>query len=170
MSIAEPAAATRLQLQADCAADLMTPSPVSIRDIASVREAVVFLTDRRISAAPVIDEAGWPVGVVSEADILAYDREQVGHPSRVPEYYRRSELTLDSGEMLPDNFQVESADMTLVRDIMTPVVYAVKPDAGAQQVIEELVSRHIHRLFVVDGDGSLIGVITTNDILRRLRF
>jgi CBS domain-containing protein len=162
-------ASTPLILHASTAADVMSANPLSIRDEASVREAVAFLTDRRISAAPVINSAGRPVGVLSEADILRYDREHVDHLHPVPEYYLRSELTLDSGERLPDDFEVEVADDTSVGDIMTPVIFSVKPDAPIAEVVEELVARRIHRLFVVDNDGFLIGVITTLDLLKRLR-
>jgi CBS domain-containing protein len=55
----------------------MTPNPVSIREGATVREAVELLTGRGISGGPVIDEAGRPVGVLSRADILVHDREAV---------------------------------------------------------------------------------------------
>src|SRR5262249_21708562 len=61
--------ATQLTLTAETAADLMTPNPVSIRDVATVREAVALLTDKGFSAAPVIDQAGRPIGVLSRADI-----------------------------------------------------------------------------------------------------
>jgi CBS domain-containing protein len=158
-----------LMLHASTAADVMSPNPLSIRDAACVREAVAFLTDRRISAAPVINDAGRPVGVVSEADILRYDREHVEHLHPVPDYYLRSELMLDSGERLPDAFEVEVADDTTVGDIMTPIIFSVKPDASMEEVVEQLVTRRIHRLFVVDDGGFLIGVITTLDLLRRLR-
>jgi CBS domain-containing protein len=160
---------TPLTLHASTAADLMSANPWSIREEASVHEAVVFLTDRRISAAPVINEAGRPVGVISEADILRYDREHVEHLHPVPDYYLKSELTLPSGERLPDEFEIEVGDKTTVADIMTPVIYAVTPDTAVVEVINQLVTRRIHRLFVVDADGSLIGVITTLDLLRRLR-
>lgn len=59
-------------LNAGAATDLMTPNPMSIRRRATVSEAVVFLASRRISAAPVIGDAGWPVGVVSSTDLLIH--------------------------------------------------------------------------------------------------
>ena len=59
-----------LILRARTAAEMMTPNPVSIGHDATVMEAGAFLTGRGISAAPVIDEAGRPVGVVSRSDIL----------------------------------------------------------------------------------------------------
>ena len=158
-----------LRLHAALAEDVMTPSPVSIREELTVHEAVVFLTERRISAAPVINEAGRPVGVVSEADILRHDREHAEHLYWLPQKDVDRELTLDTGEHLSGrSFEVEVPDGTRVKDIMNPVVYAVRRTTPIYEVVDQLVKRRIHRLFVVDEDNSLVGVITTLDILGRL--
>src|SRR5262245_62399451 len=66
-------------LQARTAVDLMTANPLSLREDATLKEAVAFLVDRHISGAPVIDEAGRPVGVLTQTDILIHDREEVDH-------------------------------------------------------------------------------------------
>src|SRR5262245_2225289 len=158
-----------LRLHAVMADDVMTPNPVSIADDATVHEAVVFLTERRISAAPVINEAGRPVGVVSEADILRHNREHADHLYWLPQKEVDRELTLASGEHLSDkSFEVEVPDVTRVKDIMNPVIYAVRRQTHVFEVDSQLVKRRIHRLFVVDEDNSLVGVITTLDILSRL--
>ena len=158
-----------LRLHAVLAEDVMTPNPVSIREELTVHEAVVFLTERRISAAPVINEAGRPVGVVSEADILRHDREHADHLYWLPQKEVDRELTLPSGEHLSGkSFEVEVPDVTRVKDIMNPVVYAVRRQTHIHEVVRQLTERRIHRLFVVDEDNSLVGVITTLDILSRL--
>ena len=158
-----------LRLHAVLAEDVMTPNPVSVREELTVHEAVVFLTERRISAAPVINEAGRPVGVVSEADVLRHDREHADHLYWLPQKLVDRELTLGSGEHLDDrSFEVEVPDVTRVKDIMNPVVYAVRRQTHIYEVVSQLVNRRIHRLFVVDEDGSLVGVITTLDLLSRL--
>jgi CBS domain-containing protein len=163
-------AAARLYLAGETAADLMTPNPISISADATVREAVAFLTDKGFSAAPVIDRTGRPVGVLSRADILVHERQRVAHAPRIPDYFGRSELTLDSGETLPEGFQVEVADRrSTVRDLMTPVVFSVLPDAPASQVVNDLVALHVHRLFVVDRNGTLVGVISALDVMRNLK-
>ncbi|HEX3147710.1 MAG TPA: CBS domain-containing protein [Gemmataceae bacterium] len=160
---------TQLRLHAVLAEDVMTPNPVSIRDELTVHEAVVFLTERRISAAPVINEAGRPVGVVSEADILRHDREHTEHLYWLPQKEVDRELTLGSGEHLSGkSFEVEVPDVSRVKDIMNPVIYAVRQNTSIHEVVSQLVKRRIHRLFVVDDDNSLVGVITTLDILQRL--
>jgi len=135
-----PEVAPRLALKERKAADLMTPNPVSIREAATVREAVELLTRRGISGAPVIDHAGRPVGVISRADIVVHDREAVD----------------------------PAADAERVRDIMTPAVFCVAPEAPASRVVREMIELKVHRLFVVDDRGTLVGVISALDVLRHL--
>lgn len=135
------AAGPQLALWAETAADLMTTNPVSIRENATVQQAVALLTDKGYHAAPVIDEAGRPVGVLSVSDLLAHDREK----------------------------PADSAGTTLARDLMTPAVFAVAPDASAAKAVADMLALNVHRLFVVDGTGTLIGVITALDVLRHLR-
>ena len=157
-----------LSLYAATAADVMTRNPVSIAADATVHEAVVFLTERRISAAPVISDAGRPVGVVTEADILRHTREQAEHLNPLPDAER--ELQLRTGEKLGDDeFGIDIPDVTRVQDIMNPVVFAVPAETPIDVVVRELVGRRIHRLFVVDESGSLVGVVTTLDLLSRLK-
>ena len=158
----------RLTLWAETAADLMTPDPVSIGADETVKEAVAFLTDKGFSAAPVIDDAGRPVGVLSRSDILVHDREKVEYVAPVPDYYEKTELTTPSGENLRTGFLVENVDRTRVRDIMTPVVFSVSPATPVHTVVEEMLALKVHRLFVVGGDGVLVGVISALDVLRHL--
>jgi CBS-domain-containing membrane protein len=146
---------TRLVLRADTAADIMTANPVSLRADATVREAIALLTDRSIGAAPVIDEAGRPTGVVSKSDILLHDRENGTH------------LAAERKRM-PEAFHVEEADSATVGDIMTPVLFAVSPETSAEEVVRQLLTLKVHHLFVVDDTGVLVGVISTSDVLRRL--
>jgi CBS domain-containing protein len=154
----------RLYLRARTAADLMTTDPVSLFEGATIREAIAFLTDKSISAAPVIDEAGRPIGVISRADLVRYDRERLNYaPARAP-YFDPDEYF----DKVPEGFQVERPDATLVRDVMTPVVFSVTPATSVTNVIEEMLARKVHRLFVIDANGVLVGVISTLDVVRKL--
>lgn len=153
-----------LRLRAATAADLMHANPVSIRDNATVQELIALLTDKGFSAAPVIDEAGHPVGVVSRTDVLVHEREKTTSIEPALEYYREEELKVAKHE----GFHVEHVDHTLVRDIMTPTVFTVRTDTPVADVVDKMLSLRVHRLFVVDEDGALIGVISTFDILRKL--
>jgi CBS domain-containing protein len=66
-------------------------------------------------------------------------------------------------------FSMDSQDSTRVRDVMTPTVFAVRPEDPVTRVVGDMVAFKIHRLFVIDKVGALIGVISAFDVLRRLR-
>jgi CBS domain-containing protein len=137
-------AAPLLVLRARTAAEMMRPSPISIRGDATVAEALKLFTDKGISAAPVIDDAGRPVGVLSHSDLMVHERSLAGR-------------TPDRG------------DQTIVYDLMTPTVFSVSPQTTAAEVVAMLLQLKVHHLFVVDAAGTLIGVISAVDVLRRLR-
>ncbi len=158
----------RVSLKATTAAELMTPEPVTIPQDATLREAVRLLVDRHISAAPVVDDAGKPVGVVSRSDVVEHDREEVEHALQVPEYFSGRDLARSVGEELPRGFQVERVDRTRAREVMTPVVFSVRPEDPVEAVVRQMVAREVHRLFVVDAAGVLVGVISTMDLVRNL--
>jgi CBS-domain-containing membrane protein len=132
-----------MQLPACTAEELMHPEVKSIGEDSTVREALDLMIQESLRAAPVVDDTGRPVGVVSSTDILIHDQE---------------------GER-PSG---KSADPTLVRDIMTPAVFSVGVGASVVEVIEHLKALKVHHLFVVDEGGMLVGVITPMDVLNRL--
>lgn len=163
------AAKRNMTLMAETAADLMMSNPISLRDNALLQEAVVLFTDKGFSAAPVIDAAGRPVGVLSRSDILIHQREKVDYLPPEPDFYHESDLVTKHGEKLTKGFQVENVDQTRVRDLMTPAVFSVAPETSASKVIQEMLALRVHRLFVVDGNGILVGLISALDVLRHLR-
>lgn len=150
-------------LRGGTAEDLMSPNPISLREDLLLREAIAFLVDRGISGAPVIDEAGRPVGVLTQSDILVHDREEAEHLAP-PE--------AEFGSPLPrewwDSFQVERVDTTPIRDVMTPAVFCVRLNTPAWKVAEQMRELNVHRLFVTDEDGIMVGVVTAMDIVRNL--
>jgi CBS domain-containing protein len=151
---------TPLTLRARTAADLMAPGPLSIRSDATVQEAIVFFTEKGIAAAPVIDDAGRPIGVLSRSDLLVHERESMQGPHRAADYFASPGLAAAA--------VATTVDRSTVADLMTPAVFAVPPDATARRVVEEMVALNVHRLFVVDPDGVLVGVVSAMDIVRKL--
>jgi CBS domain-containing protein len=152
----------RPTLRAETAAELMRPNPLSLRDDASVADAIRFLADKGFSAAPVIDARGRPCGVLSRSDILIYDREKIPCEPGAEAYYGDPYLAVrdDNRGRIPNDI--------LVRDLMTPVVFSVAPESPAADVVENMVRLNVHRLFVVDEAGTLVGVISALDVLNGL--
>lgn len=159
----------RLVRFARVAEDIMTPNPVSIDHTAKVQQAAVVLSERAISAVPVINEAGRPVGVVSRTDIVRVAGGELGTA--------RCALSCDDcgrSAIVPRGFRPDELDSTIcdcpaVCDIMTPEIFSIRTSASVVRIVEELLSKNVHRLFVVDDNGILVGVVTALDVLRSLR-
>jgi CBS domain-containing protein len=138
-----------LVLHAWTAADLMTTNPQSLRQNATVAEAAAFLSTRGFSAAPVIDEAGRPVGVVSRTDLLHH------HGQKAVRLFAA-----------PRGGGSEADASVPVQDVMTPAVFCVRADTSAGKVVDKMLALNVRRLFVVDDEGVLVGVVSAFDVLR----
>ena len=55
-----------------------------------------------------------------------------------------------------------------VKDIMTPEVISVRPDAAVGDIAELLMNEKISAVPVLTDDGKLMGVVSEGDLIRRL--
>lgn len=120
--------------------EMMTKNPFSINDTATARVAAAFLLEKNSDAAPVINEAGRPIGVISVADIVRYEQ---GH-----------------GDVPAPRSSVR------VKEIMNRELFFVSPNKPVGEVIEALLSSGFARLYVIDDNTVLIGVVSRRDLLR----
>ncbi len=165
MKVTTPRERPHLQLKAKTAEELMTANPVSLNVNATLKEALILFTNKNFTVAPVIDEAGRAVGVLSASDILVHDREKVEFLTPGVE---SSPLETENGEPIPRGFQIEKVERTRVGDLMTPAVFTVFPDSKTSEVIAEMLRLHVHHLFVVDRASTLVGVISPLDVVRNM--
>lgn len=140
--------------------DLMNQPPISLLAKSSIPEALEFFTLRGFHAAPVIDTAGRPVGVISVTDLLRHDLDRGSHPCH--------ESELSSNEPIPDGFSVEDVDTARVEDIMTNTIFSLSPGAKLPEIVKKMLDLNVHQLYVVNQEGLLVGVLSTSDIMRVL--
>jgi CBS domain-containing protein len=151
----------RLALLAKTAEDLMTPNPLSLREHATVDEAISFLTSRGFGGAPVIDDAGKPVGFVGKTDLLRHVVQSPNGSARGghDDAHLMSRLAAGRRPTLCE------CPLT-VGEIMKPALVVVPRNASMAQVIKKMLARRVHRVFVIDKTAALIGVISSLDALR----
>lgn len=140
------------------AADVMTTNPKSIDQNATVGDTAEFLSTNEIHTAPVIDEAGRPVGVVSRSDLFDYLGTRRDHLVAVA----RGKSTFDSLDARSDDLVTN----VKVMQIMTPVVFCLPIDAPVATVIQKMLALEVRCLFVTDEHGVLVGVISIFNLLR----
>ena len=154
-------------------ADIMQRDVESISPDATVRELTRLLSDRDISGAPVVDEDGALVGVVSATDIVRKAAEDstldlVEHAS-VPDTEIAYHLPEEPDWLLVDwsAVGVPTQDRMTVADIMTEVSFGVSPSTSVRELAEFLSRGKIHRAVVLD-EHKLVGIVTTMDVLRAI--
>lgn len=124
-------------------ASLATPFKLLVR----------LIEENRISAVPVVDQAGVPVGVVSEADLLLKARRsEMTQPNLL--HLRRSRRDRAKAEGL------------VAADLMTSPPITARTDATLAQAARTMQEGSVRRLVVVDDRGRIAGVVTRADLLQ----
>lgn len=137
------------------AKDVMNSEILSVRDDLTLPELAAFLAENQITGAPVVDDSGEFVGVVSVTDIAEAEAE-------ASDWQPGDRVLL--GER--SGLHVEAAGRQ-VRDVMTPTVYTVSEDTPAVELARAMITGRVHRLFVTQ-HGRIVGIVTSLDLLRLL--
>ena len=149
MTLLANSIATRpMALRLSTAAELMTASPLSFDKSTPIHKASALLKFHNLEAAPVVDENGRPQGVVTSAACGDWQ-----------EFCVRSS---------PHGFISEDFDRTTVAEITNRAVEIVHEHDQSREVIEKLLRQRLRRVYVVNDEGELIGVVSTADVLRHL--
>lgn len=138
--------------------ELMNPDVMCLAPKTTVREAEQMLARRGVSGAPVVDERGRPVGVISQTDLVRHQSARVT-AAQTGRFY----TDVDDYRDLLD-LPVDRSD-TPVEQLMSRQVFSVTRDTGAASAANIMRERRIHRLIVTDR-GLVVGVVTSLDLLR----
>jgi CBS domain-containing protein len=129
--------------------EVMTSPAITVRESATVKDAIELLEKHSIAAMPVLDGAGSIVGVVSEADVI---REMVIPDQRAHEVPVR---------LTPPPFRAR------VADVMSHHPVTVSSDTELAKAADLITSTAVKSLPVVDR-GQVVGVLSRRDIIRVL--
>src|SRR5262249_35153524 len=132
-------------------ADVMRRSVLALGLDTSLAIAAHLFSEQHISGAPVIDEAGTPVGVLSLYDLVS--REETPRAAGKPFYYVVVQGEKELIGTLSHN--PRSLDGT-VSERMTAFVLSVSPSATLLQAMRLMLADEVHRLLVIDR-GRLVG-------------
>ena len=145
------------------ARDIMTPDPVTVSPDMSVTDAAHLMSERRIGALPVVDDAGALVGLVTEGDLIMQD-VKVHFPTYL---HLLGGFVFYPGSTERFESDLKKAVGATVADVMTTEPMTVTADATAEDVATLMVERDVSRLPVLD-DDRLVGIVSKSDIVRML--
>ena len=119
------------------ARDFMTPHVVTLTTDMELLDAIQLLVEQQISGAPVLDEQGNLVGIVTERDCLA--------------------------QTVVATYHGEAGGR--VAEVMSGDVRTVDVDTSLMDIAESFVDSKYRRYPVLE-DNRLVGIISRRDVLR----
>jgi CBS domain-containing protein len=129
------------------ARDLMEPNVLTIPATMRFREIQRLLVETNCSGAPVVDDRGAVLGVISAMDLL-----------------RAADQAYDDDIDPEEGDEPDLGGLTAIQ-LATPEAVWVLPDTTADQIARVMRDQGIHRV-LVGSDGKLLGVVSTLDVLR----
>jgi CBS domain-containing protein len=141
------------------ARDLMTPDVVTVPPETPVMAMARLLSDRGISAVPVVDGKGKVLGIVTEADLI---RRLAGEEDNPASWF--GALFADPASQAERYARTHGVT---AQDLMTEKVVSVSPDTAAAHVAQMMERQNIRRVVVVEND-KLKGIVSRADLLRAL--
>lgn len=133
-------------------ASVMTTAVITVAPETPFKDVVATLSGNGISAVPVVGPQDTVIGVVSEADVLpkqefhgGADPMPHGVPRRRTRWFRSLGLC--------------------AAELMTTPALTIGPDESVTLAARRLAENRVRRLFVVDADNRLVGVVSRHDIL-----
>lgn len=141
------------------ARDLMTPDVVTVPPETPVLAIARLLSERGISAVPVLGPAGEVLGVVTEADLI---RRLAGEEDPQPGWFARL-----LSNPATDAERYARTHGVHAKDIMTEQVLSVGENDTAAHVAHLMEDKGIRRVFVMS-EGRLRGIVSRADLLRAL--
>ncbi|EME55044.1 CBS domain-containing protein [Amycolatopsis decaplanina] len=126
--------------------EVMRTQVLTVKPETPFKAITVLLTSWRLSGAPVVDDEGRVVGVVSQRDLL---EREIRH--RLLRFRPRLRRKVEG----------RRAD-----ELMTTPAITVAQDAGVDEAIRLMEDHRVHRLPVLDDDAKLVGIVGRSDLLR----
>ncbi|NLZ16137.1 MAG: CBS domain-containing protein [Desulfobulbaceae bacterium] len=144
------------------AKDIMNTQVITVHEQQSVRELAELFLDKHISGAPVINDQGQLVGIVTQNDLI-FTNKRLHLP--------RTIAILDAFFFLdkPEKMEKEMQKIAGARvgDICSKNPVTVSPVSTLEEVATIMSEQHVHTLPVVEA-GHLVGVIGKTDIIRSM--
>lgn len=143
------------------AKDVMTKNVITVKLDMAVKDLASVMSEKSIGGAPVVDDNGRLVGMVTESDLIVQDARL-----QYPTYLH----LLDGFIYWPAsaakfNEEFKKALGATVGEIMTKNVVT----AGAEATIEDLatlmIDKDVGRIPIVDSDHKVIGIVTKHDVV-----
>jgi CBS domain-containing membrane protein len=140
--------------------EYMSRDVVSLTDDMPIEQASCYLSEHKITGAPVVSrDTGVLEGMLSQTDLLY----KAAGKARVP--LNTKGLATSTARYASNTMKLRKAGADSVAYAMTTPVVSVSPQTSMQEAAALLLRHHVSRLPVTGDDGKLVGILTTTDVM-----
>lgn len=149
------------------AKEVMVKNVKTFRPQDKVSKVSKTFAESGISGAPVVDDEGKVVGIITEHDIIKLGEQ---HPKLLTPI--ESHLPLALGLSIKDHDSEKMAEALndikekKVEEVMTKKVVTIAPDAGLGEIARTMEKHEINRIPVVDEEEKLLGLVARADAIK----
>jgi CBS domain-containing protein len=141
------------------AGDLMSTNLVVVPPETPVAAVAELLAARGISAVPVVDADGKPLGIVTEGDLIRRLADKPPGPlTWFLDHFRESKPLIQ---------RYAKAHGATARDVMSAELVSVDADTPAERIAQLMEEHGIRRVLVLR-EGRLAGLVSRADLLRAI--
>jgi CBS domain-containing protein len=135
--------------------DIMTATVVTATSNTTFQDLVDLMLRHGVSGVPIVDAEHRPIGIVTEADLIAKEayRSLRGRPA-------------DPTTGRQENAWGAKARGLRAGQLMTSPVRTACPQDLVRMAAARMVTTGVNRLPVVETDGRLVGIVSRDDVLR----
>jgi CBS domain-containing protein len=139
-----------------------------LREADSIQHASTLFRELHISGAPVVNDAGEPVGLLSLSDIMravlgGRSRAAGSQPAPADNEWQALGALLGEDQGCRDSAAAEQVGSWMSRRLVS-----VRTTTPLVDVARVMCNGHWHRVTVVDEQGRLKGIVSTMDVLAAL--
>jgi CBS-domain-containing membrane protein len=144
------------------ARDIMTADVVSVKPSTSVEDLARLFVTHRISGAPVVDDKGDLVGIVTENDLISQNKRL-----HIPTVIRLFDAFIMLGSQSKIEREIKKMAAATVDKICAKKVITVSADAPLEEIATIMAEKKVHLIPVVEG-RRLVGIIGKIDLIRSM--
>lgn len=139
---------------------IMVKEVITFEPQMSLEDVFSIMYQNHISGGPVVDEDGYMIGIVTDADLIRAMAPNLFKVMTLQSHLEDRELMKEIQKRLK---------RTLVKDVMTPRVDKVTEQESIVKVAAILASKNLKHMPVVkDGTNEVAGWISRRDVLRSM--
>ena len=142
------------------AQDIMTIPVITVTLDTDIKELAELLIRERISGAPVVDDKGVLLGIVTETDLLFTEK-----PLHIPSFV----TLLDAMVFFENPFKLDKdlkrLTASTVADLYSQECVTVEPLTPIAEIAELMISKKVNMLPVINLEHKVVGIISRTNML-----